>query len=152
MQHIISWAWIPLLKPNYTSDRHFQSFCQRGGQGCAILTRDDGHPNQHEGQRQLPVHSSFTVILKYCNKSCVNLCVSMQRMALFLTSKCKMQLSADISKLMGERQVKIKVRDNTASDNHCFSQSAIKNPRMPNQARLQSYTNQHITATNCIWW
>lgn len=61
-----------------------------------------------------------------------------------------MQLSADISKLMGERQVKIKVRDNTASDNHCFSQSAIKNPRMPNQARLQSYTNQHITASDLL--
>lgn len=61
-----------------------------------------------------------------------------------------MQPSADISRLMREREAKIKVRDNTASDNHYFSQSAIKNPRMPNQARLQSYTNQHITASDLL--
>lgn len=50
----------------------------------------------------------------------------------------------------GEEEAKIKVRDNNASDNHCFSQSAIKNPRMPNQARLQSYTNQHIPASDLL--
>lgn len=58
-----------------------------------------------------------------------------------------MLLNADISKLMFERGVKIKVRDNTASDNHCFSQSAIKNPRIPNQAWLQIYTKWFIIST-----
>ena len=36
--------------------------------------------------------------------------------------------------------MEIKVRANTASDNNCLSQLAIKNPRMPNQARLRCYT------------
>ena len=44
-------------------------------------------------------------------------------------------------------EAKIKVRDITASDNHCFSQSAIKNPRMPNQAWLQSCTKWLIIST-----
>lgn len=43
--------------------------------------------------------------------------------------------------------MKIKVRDNTASDNHCFSQSAIKNPRILNQAWLQSCTKWFIIST-----
>lgn len=43
--------------------------------------------------------------------------------------------------------MKIKVRDNTVSDNYCFSQSAVKNPRMPDQAWLQSYTKWFIIRT-----
>lgn len=43
--------------------------------------------------------------------------------------------------------VEIKVRANTASDNHCLSQSAIKNSRMPNQAWLQSCTKWFIIST-----
>lgn len=48
MQCIIQWAWIPLLKPNYTSDRHFQSFRQRGGQGCITPNKNGTYLNQHQ--------------------------------------------------------------------------------------------------------
>lgn len=41
----------------------------------------------------------------------------------------------------------IKVRPNTASDNNSLSQSAIKNPRMPNQARLHSHIKWLIIGT-----
>lgn len=41
----------------------------------------------------------------------------------------------------------IKARPNPASDNNCLSQSAIKNPRTPNQARLHSRTKWLIIDT-----
>lgn len=100
------------------------------------------YPNQHQ---ELLCHSKFI----YCNnKHCWDILLIHLENDLILdkwiqnAAKC-WHLQADVRK----RGVKIKVRDNTASDNHCFSQSAIKNPRMLNQAWLQIYTKWFIINT-----
>ena len=92
----------------------------------------------------IQIRSSCTIQASFIVKNTEIVWSALSLTGLILEKKAKSNLTLTFPDWCWKSEAQIKVRDNTASDNHCFSQSAIKIPRTPNQAWLQSYSKWFI--------
>lgn len=95
------------------------------------------------------IHGSFVLITKHWNKADIcrwSMCSTAENALIpdkwMQSASKRWHFQTNVGKLKWRLRSGITLRDN-----HCFSQSAIKNPRVPNQAWLLSYTKWFIIST-----